>query len=67
MTALGRLLKAKFVNKSQLARNAGLSNSRLHQLTVNPSSHPRAFELYRIALAIDFDPGDLLNYLYGNR
>ena len=66
MTKLGEYLILKSVNKSEVARKTGLSKPRLSELTLNPSAKLRADELYLIALAIDVNPGDLLETLCGN-
>ena len=65
MTKLGIYLAQKSVNKSEVARKTGLSRARMNELTLNESSHLRAEELYRIALAIDVLPCDLLEALFG--
>jgi DNA-binding Xre family transcriptional regulator len=65
MTKLGLYLAQKSVNKSEVARKAGLSKARMNELTLNERSHLRAVELYLIALAIGVKPGDLLEELYG--
>lgn len=64
MTKLGLYLAQKSVNKSEVARKTGLTKARMNELTLNERSHLRAEELYRIALAIDVMPGDLLEALY---
>lgn len=66
MTKLGLYLAQKSVNKSEVARKAGLSKARMNELTQNERSHLRAEELYLVALAIDVKPGDLLEVLYGD-
>lgn len=66
MTKLGLYLAQKSVNKSEVARKAGLTKARMNELTLNERSHLRAEELYLIALAIDVKPGDLLEVLYGD-
>lgn len=65
MTKLGLYLAQKSVNKAEVARKTGLTKARMNELTLNERSHLRAEELYLIALAIDVDPGDLLESLYG--
>ena len=64
MTKLGDYLTKKSVNKSEVARKTGLSNARLSELTINPKARLRADELYLIAMAIEVDPSDMINYLY---
>ncbi|GAB3414554.1 helix-turn-helix domain-containing protein [Niabella aquatica] len=63
MTKLGLYLAQKSVNKSEVARRTGLSKARMNELTLNDRSHLRVEELYLIALAIDVNPGDLLEYV----
>lgn len=63
MTKLGLFLAQKSVNKSEVARRAGLSKARMNELTLKDRSHLRAEELYLIALAIDVEPNDLLEYI----
>jgi DNA-binding Xre family transcriptional regulator len=65
MTKLGEYLIQKSVNKSEVARKTGLSKPRLSELTLNPTAKLRAEELYLIALAIDVNPCELLEALYG--
>lgn len=66
MTALGEFLAKRSVNKSMVARRTGLSKARINELSLNTSSHLRAEELYLIAKAIDADPCEVLNKLYGH-
>lgn len=63
MTKLGLYLSQKSVNKSEVARRAGLSKARMNELTLNDRSHLRVEELYLIALAMDVEPGDLLEFV----
>jgi DNA-binding Xre family transcriptional regulator len=65
MTKLGLYLAQKSVNKAEVARKTGLTKARMNELTLNERSHLRAEELYLIALAIDVNPCDLLEMLYG--
>ena len=66
MTPLGEILAKRLVNKSMVARRTGLSKARINELTLTPTSKLRADELYLIAKAIDMEPCDLLNGLYGH-
>ncbi|SDX68804.1 Cro/C1-type HTH DNA-binding domain-containing protein [Hydrobacter penzbergensis] len=66
MTKLGLYLAQKSVNKAEVARKTGLTKARMNELTLNERSHLRAEELYRIALAIDVNPCELLTTLYGD-
>ena len=66
MTKLGEYLDKKSVNKSNVSRKTGLSKARLSELTINHSTKLRADELYLIALAIDTNPCELLEYVSGH-
>lgn len=66
MTKLGEYLDKKAVNKSQISRRTGLSKQRLSELSTNPSSKLRADELYLIALSIEVNPCELLDYVCGH-
>jgi DNA-binding Xre family transcriptional regulator len=66
MTKLGVYLAQKSVNKSEVARKTGLSRARINELTLSESSRLRAEELFLIAMAIDVNPCDLLESLYGD-
>lgn len=63
MTKLGEYFSKKSINKSEVARKTGLSKPRLTELTNNTQTKLRADELYLIALAIDVDPGNLLEFV----
>lgn len=65
MTKLGLYLAQKSVNKSAVARKTGLSKARISELSLNPTTRLQAEELYKIALAIDVNPSELLEALYG--
>ncbi len=64
MTPLGLFLSKKSVNRSDVSRKTGISKTRLSELTNNTSTKLRGEELYLIALAIDVDPCELLNYIF---
>ncbi|SIO41528.1 helix-turn-helix domain-containing protein [Chitinophaga niabensis] len=64
MTELGLFLAKKSVNKAAISRRTGISKSRLTQLTSSASTKLRADELYLIGLAIDIDPGEMLNEIF---
>jgi DNA-binding Xre family transcriptional regulator len=63
MTKLGEYFAKKSVNKSDISRKTGISKPRLSELTLKESAKLRADELYRIALAMDIDPCDLLIFI----
>lgn len=63
MTKLGLYLAKKTVNKAEVSRRTGISTSRLSELTLNETTKLRADELYLIAMAIDVNPHELLDYV----
>ena len=63
MTLVGEYFKKKSVSKAEIARKTGISKARLSELSNNPNTHIRATELYIIALAIDVDPTEFLNFV----
>ncbi len=66
MTELGLYFTKKSISKAAVSNRTGISRSRLSELTLNPSTHLRAKELYLIALAIDVDPCEVLKEIYGD-
>ncbi len=66
MTDLGLYLAKKSISKAAVSNRTGLSRSRLSELTLNPTTHLRAKELYLIALAIDVDPCEVLKEIYSD-
>jgi len=66
MTKIGEYLSKKSVNKADISRKTGISASRLSLLSTKRTSKLRADELYLIALAIDVNPCEMLNELYGD-
>ena len=66
MTELGKYLNKKSVNKAEISRRTGIGTNRLSDLTLKESSRLTAEELYLIALAIDVEPGIILQQLYKN-
>ena len=65
MTKLGEYLDKKAVNKAQISRRTGLSKQRVSELSTNVTSKLRADELYLIALSIEVNPCDLLDFVCG--
>ncbi len=63
MTLVGEFFNKKSVSKAEIARKTGISKARLSELSNNPNTHIRATELYLIALAIDVNPTEFLNFL----
>jgi putative transcriptional regulator len=59
-------LSKKSASKAEISRKTGISKSRISELTLNPSTQLRAWELYLIALALDVDPGEMFKEMYAN-
>ena len=66
MTKLGEFLAKKSVSRAKVARKTGLSETRLSLLANDESTVLKAGELYVIALAIDVNPCELLEYICGD-
>lgn len=63
MTRLGEYFAKKSVNKSDISRKTGISKPRLSELTLKESARLRVDELYLIALAIEANPCELLEFI----
>lgn len=66
MTKLGEYLQKKSINRAEVARKTGIRTTRLHELSNNIKTNPKAKEIYLIALAIDVSPAELLEYVCGH-
>ena len=66
MTELGLYLSKKSVNRSEVSRKTGISKTRLSELSNNTNTLLRVEELYLIALAIEANPCELLNFVCKN-
>lgn len=66
MTKLGEYLGRKSVNRAAISRKTGIHTTRLNELSNKESAKLRADELYLIALAIEVDPAELLEYVCGH-
>lgn len=66
LTRLGLYLAKKLVNRAELSRKTGLSESRLSELSVNPTTKLRGDEIYLIVLALGVDGNEILNFLYSD-
>lgn len=66
MTVLGEFLSKKSINKADVSRKTGISTSRLSELSRNESTKLKAEELFLIALAIDVEPNEILNKVFGH-
>ena len=59
MTKLGVYLAQRSVNKAEIGRRTGLGRQRIGELCNNTSTRLSVQELYKIALAINIDPGEI--------
>lgn len=66
LTRLGEYFAKKSINKAGITRKTGIGKNRLTRLSNDESTRLLADELYLIALAIDVQPAELLEYLCGN-
>jgi DNA-binding Xre family transcriptional regulator len=66
MTKLGEFLTSKSINKAEIARKTGISNTRLSELTRKESAKLKVEELYLIALAIEIAPNEILEKICGH-
>ncbi|MBX2914692.1 MAG: helix-turn-helix transcriptional regulator [Cyclobacteriaceae bacterium] len=66
MTRLGEYFEKKSVNKASVARKTGLGKNRLTAITTSDTARLTAEELYLIALAMEVNPGELLEYVCGH-
>jgi DNA-binding Xre family transcriptional regulator len=66
MTFLGKYLTDKSINKAEVSRKTGIGKSRLSNLSIKEDTNLKAEELYLISKAIDADPNDILEKVYGH-
>lgn len=66
MTFLGKYLTDKSINKAEVARKTGIAKSRLSLLSTKDNTNLKAEELYLISLAIDVNPAEILEKIYGH-
>lgn len=66
MTKFGEYLSKKSIKKAEVSRKTGISASRLTELALNEATRIRAEELYLVALAIDVEPSEILDGLFGH-
>lgn len=63
MTKIGEFLAKKSINRAAISRKTGISPARLSELSNKDSARLTAEELYLIALAIEVNPEELLEYV----
>jgi putative transcriptional regulator len=60
MTELGLFLSRRSINRSDVSRKTGINTTRLNELSNNSKTKLRVNELYKIALAIEVNPCEML-------
>jgi DNA-binding Xre family transcriptional regulator len=63
LTRLGEYFEKKSINKASVARKTGLGKNRLTSITTSETARLTAEELYLVALAIEINPAELLEYV----
>jgi len=63
MTRLGEYLQKRSVNRAEVSRKTGIRTTRLHELSNNNKTNVKAEELYLIALAVEANPCELLEFV----
>ena len=63
MTRLGFYLENRSINKSAVSRKTRISKARLSELSTKEHARLTANELFLIALAIEVEPGTMLEEL----
>ena len=66
LTRLGTYFEKKSINKASVARITGLGKNRITAITTNETARLTAEELYLIALAVEENPCELLEYVCGH-
>lgn len=66
LTKLGEYLDKRSINKSSVGRKTGLGKNRMTAITTSETARLTAEELYLVALAIEVNPGELLEYVCGH-
>jgi len=59
-------LDRKAVNKSHISRKTGISKQRLSELSINHKAKLRGDEIYLVAIAIESNPCELLEFVCGH-
>lgn len=66
LTRLGLYLDKRSVNKASIARKTGLGKNRLTAITTSDVARLTAEELYLVAIAIDANPCEVLEFVCGH-
>lgn len=66
MTKIGEYLAKKSINRAAVSRKTKIHTSRLSELSNNDAARLTAEELYLIALAIEVNAAELLEFVCGH-
>ena len=66
MTSLGLYLSKKSINKANVSRITGITQSRLSRLSRDEKSKLTAEELHLLTIALEIEPSELLSALFKN-
>lgn len=66
LTKLGEYFEKRSINKASVGRKTGLGKNRMTAVTTSDTARLTAEELYLIALAIEVNPCELLEYVCGD-
>lgn len=65
LTKLGEYFEKRSINKASVGRKTGLGKNRMTAVTTSETARLTADELYLIAIAIEVNPCELLEYVCG--
>lgn len=66
LTKLGEYFEKKSISKASITRKTGIGKNRLSRLSLDPTTKLLADEVYLIALALEINPAELLEYVCGH-
>jgi len=66
MTTLGLYFAKKLINRAELSRKTGITPNRMYNLVENENSEIRGKEVHLIALALEIEPNQLHEILFGD-
>jgi len=66
LTKIGQYFEKKSINKAAITRKTGIGKNRLTRLSNDSTTKLLADEVYLIALALEIQPSELLEYICGH-
>lgn len=66
MTTLGLYFAKKLINRAELSRKTGITPNRMYNLVENDNSEIRGKEVHLISLALEIEPNQLHEILFGD-